>query len=68
MAKVAECSPVWRKLIVCGPAASALALAASAAGEYMTDEEREQSVKYLVDFEAKMGPLLNKWTGYPPRP
>lgn len=59
-----ECSAVWRKLLLCGPETAALAQAAVNAGEYMTDAEREISVKLMLDFEGKMEPFLSKWTGY----
>lgn len=59
-----ECTPVWRKLILCGPETGALAMAAVYAGEYMTDEERQKAVDIMVAFEEKMEPFLNKWTGY----
>lgn len=59
------CDPVWRKLLICGPETAALAQAVVNAGEYMTNGEREQAVKIMIDFEAKMAPFLDKWTGYP---
>lgn len=54
-----ECTPVWRKLLICGPETGGLAAGAVNADEYMTEPERREALAAMTDYLDTMHRLFS---------